>query len=288
MTNSSQCRAMNPASCRFHGMYVKLEQLSDQLRLQNNKQAFNTQLDEYFSLRTKIERYEAMGGEQFFLNQQKFMRTNASSLDGTLKQIVTACDRNVLHELSAEYYLYNKYSTLKGITVEMILVSALKKANMAYTHDASSHSPGSDIFLPHKGRKDTAHTYGVSVKSGVIERNGLLKVTGSRTTKKKTLQEKLDHLHDTSPEAYFLLSNHRNDIEKYRMTAFPGPLITYGTVQDWEENEKAWKLLRPVGMLQNASINKSSSDQLTMVLDTSHKDFRGVTGEFKLVRTDNM
>lgn len=284
MKKPTRCRAKDPFTCRNHGKYAQSDKLFNSLFANNfDRQLFEYQMKKYYTLKSEIEQYEAMGGPEFYENQKPFMKKQWSKLDKTLQQISNACEQSNLHEIIAISDLIHDKETLKGQVVERILSKALDKSGVNHTYVTGSHAPGADVFMPFVNNPNGPHDYGISVKSGVVTKKGLLKVTGSRTTNHKPLQDKLDHLHKTSPEAYFMLSNQWNSKRDYRMTLFPGQLLQYGDSSDWEEYEKSWRLIKPIGMLIKGYIGKNSSDQLSMLLDPSLSNFKGVTGDFKLV-----
>ena len=119
-----------------------------------------------------------------------------------------------------------------------------------------SHKVGEDIFEKSIGR--------ISCKSGSLG-NGTVKFNGSRTTRFKTLKEKVEFLSSSHDDCYFMLAKDKKDIMKknfkYKVLIFPSSTIKADTLK-WEETKGGWKGTGDF----SATINRSMSDQLWTTL----------------------
>ena len=122
-----------------------------------------------------------------------------------------------------------------------------------------SHKVGEDIYEESIGR--------ISCKSGSLEK-GSVKFNGSRTTRFKTLEEKLEFLSSSHDDYYFMLAKDKKDIKeknfKYKVLVFPSTACKVNTLK-WEETKSGWK---GTGDFK-AVISRAMSDQLwtTLPLD---------------------
>lgn len=122
-----------------------------------------------------------------------------------------------------------------------------------------SHKVGEDIYEKSIGR--------ISCKSGSLEKNGV-KFNGSRTTRFKTLDEKLEFLSSSHDDFYFMLAKDKKDIMsknfKYKVLVFPSTVCKVNKLK-WEETKSGWKGTGDF----SAMISRSMSDQLwtTLPLD---------------------
>jgi len=119
-----------------------------------------------------------------------------------------------------------------------------------------SHKVGEDIVEKSIGR--------ISCKSGSLG-NGTVKFNGSRTTRFKTLKEKVEFLSSSHDDCYFMLAKATKDIKeknfKYKVLIFPSSTIKVDTLK-WEETKGGWKGTGDF----SATINRSMSDQLWTTL----------------------
>jgi len=121
-----------------------------------------------------------------------------------------------------------------------------------------SHKVGEDIKEETFGR--------ISCKSGSLTKNGV-KFNGSRTTKFKTIDEKIEFLSESHDDVYFLLAKNVKDMKeknfKYKLVVFDSSEVKVNKLI-WEEkiskngNLSGWK---GTGSF-DAEINRSMSDQL--------------------------
>jgi len=122
-----------------------------------------------------------------------------------------------------------------------------------------SHKVGEDIFEESIGR--------ISCKSGSLEKDGV-KFNGSRTTRFKTLEEKIKFLSSSHDDYYFMLAKDKKDIKKknfkYKVLVFPSTVCKVNTLK-WEETKSGWK---GTGNF-NAVISRAMSDQLWTTLPLS-------------------
>ena len=99
--------------------------------------------------------------------------------------------------------------------------------NNDWTPDLN-HAQGLDMIIEDKLR--------VSCKSGQIlgRKQNVLKISGSRMTKHKTLQEKLDYLADKKEDVYMCLSRSKKDWNKgkrkYSFVVFPSDILQYSSM----------------------------------------------------------
>ena len=119
-----------------------------------------------------------------------------------------------------------------------------------------SHKVGEDIYEKSIGR--------ISCKSGSLEKNGV-KFNGSRTTRFKTLDEKLEFLSSSHDDFYFMLAKDKKDIKeknfKYKVLVFPSTACKVNTLE-WEETKSGWK---GTGEF-TAVISRAMSEQLWTTL----------------------
>jgi hypothetical protein len=140
---------------------------------------------------------------------------------------------------------------------EEVLTRSLEDIGLKPEWDnGRSHKVGEDIFEESIGR--------ISCKSGSIVK-GSVTLNGSRTTRYKTLEEKLEFLSSSHDDVYFLLAKDKNDIKeknyKYKVLVFPSSTIKVDTLK-WEETKGGWKGTGDF----SARISRSMSAQLWTTL----------------------
>ena len=143
---------------------------------------------------------------------------------------------------------------------EEVLTRSLRDVGLKPEWDNDrSHKVGEDIYEESIGR--------ISCKSGSLEKDSV-KFNGSRTTRFKTLEEKLNFLSSSHDDVYFMLAKDKKDIKeknfKYKVLVFPSSACKANSLR-WEETKGGWK---GTGDFK-ATINRSMSDQLwtTLPLD---------------------
>lgn len=173
-----------------------------------------------------------------------------------MKQLI----ESIKTKLETHHSLYD--TPVSGILWEEILYKSLlglgRCDNTSWCHN--SQRTGADII--------GVQVHGnISCKSGTIK-NNRLKFSGSRTTKYKTIEEKLSFLSEKSEDVYFCLSRNVKEWEQgnkiYYLSRFDH--IKYNKMK-WNEREKDWYALNNK---MECYINKSMSDQLWTYLDMDH------------------
>lgn len=159
---------------------------------------------------------------------------------------------------------------LIGEQWEETLVNALEECGIKSHWDSGSHKVGEDIGTKEFGR--------ISCKSGKLktrkqgDRAGVetVSISGSRTTKYKTLKDKISHLSGNHDDFYFILSKYTEDLNsndyRYWMAVFPSKLIKPNKFK-WKKKGKNY-VAEGRGITQ--SINSSMSGQLWTNIET-HK-----------------
>ena len=143
---------------------------------------------------------------------------------------------------------------------EEVLTRSLRDVGLKPEWDNDrSHKVGEDIYEESIGR--------ISCKSGSLEKDSV-KFNGSRTTRFKTLEEKLNFLSSPHDDVYFMLAKDKKDIMsknfKYKVLVFPSTVCKVNKLK-WEETKSGWKGTGDF----SAMISRSMSDQLwtTLPLD---------------------
>lgn len=113
---------------------------------------------------------------------------------------------------------------------EEILSRALKENGIPNDWKPNrSHDPAKDmtILLP--------QSQTVSCKSGFFfPKDGMLYFGGFRTSKHKTLSEKLKYINDNNSDIYFCLPKDKLFSKRYYLLVFEGKILNYN--QGWSEN----------------------------------------------------
>jgi hypothetical protein len=89
-----------------------------------------------------------------------------------------------------------------------------------------NHNPGSDMDTEHVGMMKP------SLKSGILH-NGFLTISSHRTTKYKTLEEKIIFLRSVDNDSYVCLARPKESLHNYKLIYFPKSVIDYTTLE-WE------------------------------------------------------
>mgnify|MGYP003138168979 CR=1 FL=1 len=128
--------------------------------------------------------------------------------------------------------------------------------------DGGSHSTGADVVS--EGKDKTRYQN----KSGDVNLNkGTIKWNGSRTTSKKTIEEKIDFISQPHYDKYVMLGRNKKDwkqdIKRYYLLVFDASLIA--------QMEKEWpSMTSDKNLPYKASISKSMSDQLWTECDINY------------------
>ena len=118
-----------------------------------------------------------------------------------------------------------------------------------------SHAIGKDIHHEEHGR--------ISCKSGEYNiKKKILRINGSRTTKYKTLEEKIKFLSENKDDVYYCLARNKKEwkdgLRKYYLFIFKSDILNLGE-QQWEETRGGWKCACEK---YEANISRATSDQL--------------------------
>lgn len=127
-----------------------------------------------------------------------------------------------------------------------------------------SHSSGADVIFRSERHQN---------KGGEINfKKGTLKWSGSRTTKYKTLQEKVEFISKDKYDFYIFLSREKKDWKTgkkiYYLGVVPANKIDYGSL-NWKSSEKNPKNFIGISENLKANIQHSMSDQLWTEVELS-------------------
>ena len=122
---------------------------------------------------------------------------------------------------------------LKGELWEEVLSKSLKSIGVDNDwQPTGSHKSGSDMKVLQTGEL-------ISCKSGTIDNYGTLTLSGSRSTKYKTLDEKIDFFSNKQEDLYALLAKPPGvsaGIPDYEFILFHTGLLDYRSL-DWDKNK---------------------------------------------------
>jgi hypothetical protein len=163
-----------------------------------------------------------------------------------------------------ELISYSGYSQfpLKGEMLEERISKALEDSRIAHLWEQGSHNPGADIHL-------TALGLNWSVKSGQWsgKRAPKLSISSHRTTKYKTLQEKIEYFDGPGKNYthYFILTRQETDTERhYRAYIIDASLISASS-REWVTKASGWTSQKRDGV--TIQIQKAMSDQFWIYVD---------------------
>lgn len=166
----------------------------------------------------------------------------------------------IKNKLETHHTLYD--TPVSGILWEEVLYKALLGLDRCDTTSwiHNSQRIGADIL-------NTQVHGDISCKSGTIK-NGRLKFSGSRTTKYKTIKEKLEFFSKKKEDSYFCLSRNVKEWKEgnkiYYLCRFDR--IRYDRMK-WTERDKDWI---SANRKMDCYINKSMSDQLWTYINMEH------------------
>ena len=143
---------------------------------------------------------------------------------------------------------------INGIIWENLLFNCLSMQSDSVEWSYKSHKTGEDINF---------EGVGISCKGGRLQgkNKDKLKISSYRSTRQKTLQEKIDYFEDKHEDVYFCLCYEETETEhKYKLYTFDSDILDYRNLkwEGWEGNGKF-----------RAKIEKSMSDQLWLWLPTN-------------------
>ena len=184
----------------------------------------------------------------------------------------------LIKEKISEWSGYSKFP-LKGEILEEQLVKCLEDLGLEPGWEPGSHKPGADIT-------------DYSIKSGQIKA-GVLSISSFRTTKLKSLQEKLDYFDGEGKNYnyYFVLVRTDNDklkVRNYRALIIPSDFIcannftwkgNYGQRGADKGKLNGWKTDQKHGI--SLSIAKSMSDQFWIYIKEDSLNKNIEDGEIK-------
>ena len=133
-----------------------------------------------------------------------------------------------------------------------------------------NHNPGCDMETNYDGLKKP------SLKSGIIK-DDYLKISSHRTTKFKTLDEKINFLNNTDYDSYVCLARPDGKIHNYVLIHFSKSIINFKDLI-WSENfdkkgnNKGWSAVNQNNTIK-ISIIKSMSDQVWIEIHKSLLNF---------------
>jgi hypothetical protein len=126
-----------------------------------------------------------------------------------------------------------------------------------------SHAIGKDIIHKDLGK--------ISCKSGEYNfKKKTLTINGSRTTKYKTIEEKIAFISEHNDDKYFCLSRNKKEwltgVKRYYLFVFDSATLDYSN-NNWVVTNGGWKC---TSNTFNAKIVKNMSDQLWVDLKVSY------------------
>ena len=174
--------------------------------------------------------------------------------------------------LTLHHKLYSQ--AVKAEQWEEILEQSIRENGGTTDWDPGSHKVGEDIGTNIFGRISCKSGSLDKKKSGPKKGTETITISGSRTTKHKTLKSKINHLSESHDDNYFCLAKYKDDIKsgnyRYYLIIFPSTLIRPSNLK-WKEHGDNY-LAEGVGIKQ--TINTSMSGQLWTTFDTSLAPFR--------------
>ena len=160
---------------------------------------------------------------------------------------------------------------IKGEVLEELLTQAFEAAGLVANWNMGSHSPGSDISMVSKN----GHKISLSVKSALIKgvHKKKMSISSFRTTKYKTLEEKLDYFDGPGKNFDYYLVLARMEDKNEKRTGFR-EYILYLMESDfiqakdmvWKEVSSGWQTERCKNG-HDIKIQKAMSDQFWIYLN---------------------
>jgi hypothetical protein len=176
---------------------------------------------------------------------------------------------DIQRRIYAHYEVYPEIN-INSILWECILAYALRTEYSSVIWTPGSHKKGEDI---------NCNGVRISCKAGKITKlksNPVISISSHRTTRFKTLDEKLNFLSQKHEDVVYSLSSMDNT---YRLTIFTPPDVNQF---DWHEMSKKWRGVDKLGNILD--ITKSMSDQYWMKLVYAHMKYNEldkITYDFK-------
>jgi len=189
-----------------------------------------------------------------------------------MKKINKNLIKSIEKRLKIHHELYSQ--AVKAEQWEEILAQSIRENGNTANWEPGSHKIGEDISTDIFGRISCKSGSLDVKKSGPKKGTEMILISGSRTTKHKTLKSKINHLSESHDDYYFCLGKYKKDIDsnkyRYYMIIFPSTLIKPSNLK-WKKHGKNY-LAEGVGIKQ--VINTSMSGQLWTTFDTSMASFR--------------
>lgn len=185
-------------------------------------------------------------------------------------------NKNIIISIKKRLKIHHKlYSqAVKAEQWEEILEQSIRENDGTTDWDPGSHKIGEDIGTDIFGRISCKSGSLDVKKSGPKKGTETIMISGSRTTKHKTLKSKINHLSESHDDYYFCLAKYKEDIKsgkyRYYLIIFPSALIKPSNLK-WKKHGDNY-LAEGVGIKQ--VINTSMSGQLWTTFDTSMAPFR--------------
>jgi hypothetical protein len=137
-----------------------------------------------------------------------------------------------------------------------------------------NHNPGKDMETNYEKLKKP------NLKSGTIK-NDFLKISSHRTTKFKTLDEKLIFLNNVDYDSHICLARPEGKTHSYKLIFFPKSIIDYSKLlwtEEFKKNgeHKGWKGINEDNTIK-VSIQKNMSDQVWIEI---HKSLFNIIEEY--------
>ena len=161
------------------------------------------------------------------------------------------------NKVKLHHSLYKELKIKAGMFEELLSSSLREVSGLVTLWDVGSHKTGKDVVF---------NNIRISCKSGVVNRSGILSLSGSRTTTHKTIEEKVNFISQNHDDFVLTLSECG---DMYKMFIIPSKLLGFGKPSEWIHNKTHWKFESSV---MSCKIKKCMSDQLWMYIDTNHPD----------------
>ncbi len=140
-----------------------------------------------------------------------------------------------------------KNNHLKGELLEELIVNALRKSNINCDWDCYSHNSKYDIKI---------NGVEVSVKSGKVDSKNRLKISSFRTTKHKTLEDKIEFINDNKSDVMFSCTFKDGE---YTIYVIDTNILSLSSDREWEKCNKNYK---SINNIVDVNIYHSMSDQV--------------------------
>lgn len=170
-------------------------------------------------------------------------------------RVINSLTNEIGRRINLHHELYD--FKIDSLAWENILHKSLLKAGFNSEWITGSHSEGVDIYVD---------DIRISCKGGTVsgKRNPRLKISSHRTTRFKTLQEKLEFISEEHEDVIWSLVQMSKNL--YRLHIFEKPNFKEF---EWKEIKSGWSAIHENG--NKASISRSMSDQLWF--DINYENF---------------